>query len=101
MQIDKRFIEIIPGIEKMKDGHCDQSGTGLWKNYIHKNLKGRSPIDLSGIIQLKRDSHKKLSQQEDIIGIREELGNNQRQEGIHPAQFVEEYIGWQQTYLTG
>src|SRR6185503_3774535 len=101
VQVDQRLIEIIPGVKKMEDGYRDQGGPSLRQDDVQQDLQRRSPIDPGGIVQLERDGHEELPQEKDIIGVGEELRDDQRQQCIHPTQLIEEYIGRKQTHLAG
>ncbi len=92
VQENQRLIEIIPGIEEMEDPNGDKRRPRLRQNNIQQNLQWIGAIDLRGIIQLQRDGHEELAEQEDIVGIGEELWHDQRQECIHPAESLEENI---------
>src|SRR5690349_6955681 len=60
LQIDQWLIEIIPGVEKMKDRDRDQGRTSLRQDNIQQGLQRGCSIDLGGIVQLQRNGHEEL-----------------------------------------
>src|SRR5687767_13640708 len=79
VQENERFIEIVPGVEEVEDSNRDKRRPRLRQNYVKQNLQWIRAVNLCRVIQFEWNGHKKLSEQEHIICVGEELRNDERQ----------------------
>ena len=58
------------------------------------NPEKAQAIELRGFIQFGGDAGNKLAEQENVEGVAEKIRNDQRQQGVDPAQVAENDKGW-------
>ena len=86
----------------MKYGDSHQRRPCLGQDDVKQYLQRRGAVDLGRVVHIQRDGHKELAQQKHIVGVGKELGHDQGQKGINPAQPLkpdvqrdEGYLAWQ------
>ena len=101
-QEEQRTGEIVPCPQEGENGDGCQDRRGERQDDPGEDLPFRRSIDARGIAHLLRDGAKELAQQEDIVGVGKEGGNDQWQERIAPMEIVvEEQIQRDHRYLEG
>ena len=77
----------------MEQTYCDDRRGGLWQDHRDERAERAGTIDHGRFIQIARDAQEKLAQQENVVGIGEEMRHQQRQPGVGPADALEDRVG--------
>ncbi len=99
-QVDQRAVEVAPGALEGENCHSQQSGQRERNKDPSPDLQTICAINIGGIFQFDGELQKKLAQQEDVDRAAPEPGgDDQRVEGVEPAEIKKEHIERNQRHL--
>ena len=98
-QIEQGHQEVVPGEEEVEQADGGDGRDGLRDDDRAQDPERAGPVDHRGLVELARDRHEVLAEQEDVVGVREEVRDDQGQPRSVPAEPGEDHVGRQQRHL--
>ena len=86
LQVDQRQEVVVPGPEEVEQADRHDGRDRLREDDRPQHPERARTIDHGRLVQVPRDRHEVLAQQEDVVGVGEEVGDDQRQPGAGPAE---------------
>src|SRR5690349_20436099 len=89
VQVDQRIPGIAPTGEKGDDGYNNEDGPRLREDNMPPDTQIATTIDARGVIQLTRQPHEELAEEENIIRGAKDLRHHNGQDSVDPAKIFE------------
>src|SRR5688572_28622220 len=94
---DEWVEKVIPLADEAERCHRGDGGFAEGDDDLPENTPTAGPINLGGFIQVIGDAEDELAHEKNVEGpTAKPRRNDQRVEGVDPAKFLKEQIGWDQ-----